>query len=242
MPLAETLMQNARVCSKAAQTDSLCSVNHEPETTTAYAMFKDCSPAKPNGFLIVPTEPVTGTEDSRLRAESYAKIWADAWQWAARFPRADAAWTGLASNSQCSRTIDQLHIHASCVSEAVKKRLETERESIPMYKDATSFKEVELPLVAAEGSGVATYRVARLAGLRDVNPTTIVDAMTTHAKPEACEKRKSESMSRQDIAVIGSSVKDEYFVLTYVSGYGNGGAEQLLDQTCKQAEAAGGRQ
>jgi len=94
-----------------------------------------------------------------------------------------------------------------------------------------------------EGAGAAVYRVARVTGLADANPTAIADAMTTHAKPEACERRKeSPMMSKQDMAVIGSSVQGEFFVLTYVSGYGAGGAEDLLDQTCKQAEDAGGRQ
>ncbi|HEY8998122.1 MAG TPA: CDP-diacylglycerol diphosphatase [Edaphobacter sp.] len=241
MPLAEKLLHDARVCSKATQTDALCPVNQEPEMPTAYAMFKDCASTKPDGYLVVPTEPVTGTEDATLRTETYAKLWADAWVWALRFPKADAAWTALAANSQCARGIDQLHIHVSCVSDAVKKRLEAEREAIPVYKDATSFKEVELPLVdVGEGAGAAKYRVARVAALGEV--TAVADAISTRARGQVCERKKSQPMSKQDVAVIGSSVAGEYFVLTYESGYGSGGAEDLLDQTCRQAEAAGGRQ
>ena len=241
MPLAEKLLHDARTCSQATQTDALCPLNHEPEMPTAYAMFKDCASTKPDAYLVVPTEPVTGTEDARLRTETYAKVWSDAWVWALRFPKADAAWTAMAANSQCARGIDQLHIHVSCVSDGVKKRLEEERESIPVYRDATSFKEVELPLVATgEGAGAARYRVARVAALGEV--TAVADALSTRVKGQVCVQKKSQPLSKQDIAVIGSSVQGEYFVLTYESGYGAGGAEDLLDQTCRQAEAAGGRQ
>lgn len=241
MPLADKLLHDARRCSQAAQTDALCPVNHEPEMPTAYAMFKDCASTKPDAYLVVPTEPVTGTEDAALRTEAYAKLWADAWAWALRFPGADAAWTAMAANSQCARGIDQLHIHVSCVSDAVKKRLEEERESIPVYRDAASFKEVELPLAAVgEGAGRAVYRVARVAALGEV--TAVADAISTRARGQVCERKRSQPLSKQDVAVIGSSVAGEYFVLTYESGYGSGGAEDLLDQTCRQAEAAGGRQ
>jgi hypothetical protein len=245
-PLAEVLKSDADVCSKAVLSDALCPINHRATESTAYAMFKDCAETKPDGYLVVPTAPVTGIEDSRLRGETYARVWADAWEWSRRFPKAETSWTALAMNSACSRDIDQLHIHVSCVSHAVKEALAKERESIPLYKDGErpEFKEIAVPMLNPTGtdSGMAQYRVVRVTDLATQNPTTIADRMTTHAQPESCVQKPAKgAVVKEDVAVVGSAEKDEYFVLTYSSGFGEGGAEDLLDQTCRQAEAKGAR-
>jgi CDP-diacylglycerol pyrophosphatase len=245
-PLGEVLKSLATACSHASLSDASCPVNHQATETTAYAMFKDCADTKPDAYLVVPTAPVTGVEDTKLRSDAYSRLLADAWEWGKRFPKADAAWTGLAINSACARDIDQLHVHVSCVSHAVKEALEKERESIPLYKDGEHPESREITVAMSNPSGTdsgqARYFAVRVTDLGKQNPVAIADKLTRHATPAACvQNPKRGEVVKEDVAVVGSPVQDEYFVLTYASGFGEGGAEDLLDQTCKQAEHKGGR-
>lgn len=85
-----------------------------------YVVLKDNSPAKPYAYLLLPTDPVTGIEDSRLWVTGGINYWRAAyenWRYVEKALKLPLRPTqiGFAANSIYGRTQDQLHIHISCL-------------------------------------------------------------------------------------------------------------------------------
>jgi hypothetical protein len=88
-----------------------------------YIILKDNAPQKPQGYLLIPVEPITGVEDERIFSPPFIDLWSSAWLWSEKYPGRSSAATGLAINSSLARTQNQLHIHTSCVLPDVTKTL-----------------------------------------------------------------------------------------------------------------------
>jgi CDP-diacylglycerol pyrophosphatase len=82
----------------------------------------------PLQYLLMPTAKITGIESPQLLATTTPNFFQQAWQ-ARRFMAQkyakpiDDADISLAINSEYGRTQNQLHIHISCLSPAIKSRL-----------------------------------------------------------------------------------------------------------------------
>ena len=80
-----------------------------------YIILKDNAPQKPQGFLLIPVQPVTGVEDEKIFSAPFIDLWSSAWLWSEKYPGKTATVIALAMNSALARTQNQLHIHISCV-------------------------------------------------------------------------------------------------------------------------------
>jgi CDP-diacylglycerol pyrophosphatase len=126
--------------------------------------------------------------------------------------------TALAINSEQGRSQNQLHIHISCVRPDVVEALERARR---LGRNPSQPMQLRL---RPENHSYRAVVVRQLLG--NDSPFSIVAKMPGAAK----------TMGRQSIAVIGSRVPQNYYVLDTVAGPGNpGSAEELLDQTCSRA-------
>jgi CDP-diacylglycerol pyrophosphatase len=75
-----------------------------------------------NDFLLIPTRRMPGLEAPELQKAKGLNYWAIAWTRAKEFvPCHDI---GLAVNSRCGRTENQLHIHMSCVQPGLRSFLD----------------------------------------------------------------------------------------------------------------------
>uniref|UniRef100_UPI0039F005CB CDP-diacylglycerol diphosphatase n=1 Tax=Bordetella sputigena TaxID=1416810 RepID=UPI0039F005CB len=93
-----------------------------------YMVLKDNSPAKPYAFLLLPTEPITGTEDSRLWVTNGPNYWRAAYENRGYVERVlklplQRTQIGFAANSIYGRSQDQLHIHVTCIRPDVAAQL-----------------------------------------------------------------------------------------------------------------------
>ncbi len=98
-----------------------------------YIILKDNAPQKPQGFLLIPVQPVTGVEDEKIFSAPFIDLWSSAWLWSEKYPGKTATVTALAMNSALARTQNQLHIHISCVlpdasRSLSKKKISSDRE------------------------------------------------------------------------------------------------------------------
>ncbi|HUZ66266.1 MAG TPA: CDP-diacylglycerol diphosphatase [Beijerinckiaceae bacterium] len=98
-----------------------------------YAVLKDIRGDMQ--FLVIPTERISGIDDSHLLAPASPNYWEDAWK-ARHFiekkvgrslPRDDFA---LAVNSRYARSQNQLHIHVDCVRPSVQQALKANENRI----------------------------------------------------------------------------------------------------------------
>ncbi|WP_156774130.1 CDP-diacylglycerol diphosphatase [Bordetella bronchialis] len=85
-----------------------------------YMVLKDHSPSKPYAFLLLPTDPVTGIEDSRLWVTGGPNYWRAAYEnrgYVEKVLKRPLHRTqfGFAANSIYGRSQDQLHIHITCL-------------------------------------------------------------------------------------------------------------------------------
>jgi CDP-diacylglycerol pyrophosphatase len=223
------LKDEAIACSKAGTSTEPCPIGATAKKN--YALIKDCGPTKPHGYLVIPTESVSGIEATAFGDDKYAQIWADAWEWSQRFPDAQHSWTGVAINSPRARDIDQLHIHLSCVQSNVRDSLESKRDQIRDYDGKKAQHEIPFPIV---GDYYHVVRVRNLTGVN--NPLTVMKTLSSHWSAEespTCKNKDARNGCSVDVAVIGTSSGDGYYILTYESGPGNGSAELLLDQYCE---------
>lgn len=95
---------------------------------TGYVVLKDYSPAKPYAFLLLPTDRITGTEDSRLWMTDTPNYWRAAYENRGYVERVlgiplRRTQIGFAANSVYGRSQDQLHIHVTCIRPDVAKAL-----------------------------------------------------------------------------------------------------------------------
>src|ERR1700742_3584367 len=135
---SSVLLRLAVQCSKdiAAVSDCRSFIENEKQE---YIILKDNAPQKPQGFLLIPVQPVTGVEDEKIFASPFVDLWSSAWLWSEKYPGKSAEVTGLAINSALARTQNQLHIHISCVLPDVAKALSKKNIS-PDSHHPTSLK------------------------------------------------------------------------------------------------------
>jgi CDP-diacylglycerol pyrophosphatase len=81
-----------------------------------------------NDYLFIPFQRLSGVEDPQLQKPQAPNYWAIAWSRARNYvPCHDI---GLAINSRCGRTENQLHIHMSCVPAELRSFLNQESSRI----------------------------------------------------------------------------------------------------------------
>ena len=136
------------------------------------AAVKDNSPVKTTRYLQIPTTAITGIE---AVTDSTPNYFADAWESAQtvlkRALKSDSPprdEIGLAINSECGRSVDQMHIHIDCVNPDVW---------VWLRKHGNDVDESWKPTYAYmhEGDSSFPYQHYRLRfvaspGLRDINP------------------------------------------------------------------------
>jgi CDP-diacylglycerol pyrophosphatase len=177
-----------------------------------YIILKDKADDKPQGFLLIPVQPVTGVEDDKVFSPSVADLWASAWLWSEKYPGKSATVTGLAVNSVLARTQNQLHIHISCVLPDVTKALGKKKIS----QDANH------PTLVKLGSNHTTYSVVAVPTLDGANSPFLIARTISQAN-------KIE-MRQQGIAVVRGKKNNGFYVLATAER--QGAAEELLDQAC----------
>ena len=208
-----SLWSLARCCAADLSSDPYCRAHSK---TDQFIVLKDNSPAKPDGYLIIPTTRVTGIEDRQIFAPPVADFWAHGSQQAQLWLKQPAADTALAINSEYERSQDQLHIHISCVRHDVAAALAA--------NDAKIGGDPAKPIALALGPENHLYRVIKVTSLTAASPFDIAAAMSG-ARTD---------MAEQSIAVVGSRSPGVYYVLgTSHHGANPGAAEELLDQACR---------
>ena len=174
--------------------------------------MKDNAPEKPQAYLLIPVEPVTGVDDEKIFSPPIVDLWSSAWLWSEKYPGKPAALTGLAVNSVLARSENQLHIHISCALPEVTKTLWKKKIS----QDASHPTSLKL------GPNHTPYRVVAVSSLDGLNsPFVIARTITQTTKTE---------MKDQGIAVVQGKKNHGFYVLDTAAG--RGGAEELLDQSC----------
>jgi CDP-diacylglycerol pyrophosphatase len=210
-PKPSVLLRLAVQCSKDIAAVSDCrsfTTNDKQE----YIILKDNAPQKPEGFLLIPVQPVTGVDDEQIFSAPFADLWSSAWLWSEKYPGKPAAITGLAVNSALARTQNQLHIHVSCVRMDVATTLRKKKIS----------SDVSHPTLVKLAPNQATYSVVAVSSLDGANsPFLIAQAIAKSTKTE---------MRQQGIAVIQGKKNHGFYILDTAEA--RGGAEELLDQTC----------
>ena len=212
----DALRALAQDCAKDLAHDANCRA-FAKDANEGYVIVRDCSPKKPDAYLMIPVKPVTGIEDAQVLSAPLADLWEDAWRWSRKYPGEAAARTGLAVNSKNARSQNQLHIHISCVLPKVSEALES--GNIPPYPAK--------PVALVLGPEKTVYEAVKVTGLAGENsPFRVIQSFPGVAG----------DMKDQSIAVIGSQKVAEYYVLNTTAGSaGRGHAEELLEQTCAPA-------
>lgn len=213
-PRPDTLWALAQCCERSLTGDVGCRVY---DKTNDYVIIKDNSVRKPQSYLIIPTSRVTGIEDGLVNRPPVVDFWQYGWAQSRTYPGYPTADTGMAINSEQGRTQNQLHIHISCVRPDVKTALD--QAPIGFFPA----QPITLRLPPHDN----LYRATKVTGLTGEQSPFLVFQSDPQVR---------DHMGKQSIAVVGSSVADQYFVLDTQSGDGKSGhAEELLEQTCKSA-------
>jgi CDP-diacylglycerol pyrophosphatase len=214
----DILLKIAASCAKELTANKSCR-GRSPRRD--YVILKDISPCKPQGYLLVPAQCVTGVEDPQVLSAPVADFWRAAWIWSRKeLPGVPASRRAIAVNSLGARGNDQLHFHLSCVDRRVRRTLQRDAARIPPYSATVR------PLRIEVGRHNHPYEVVKVRGLTgDNSPFAVVDAMHGGEPNE---------MARQGIAVVAARSKGEYYVLNTTDDEAGGGhAEEVLDQSCR---------
>ena len=213
-PKPNTLLSLAKCCSTDLKSNPSCEYY---SATDQFVIVKDNDPKKPDAYLIIPSVPITGIEDSKIFSRPFVNFWDYGWNEAQRYIKQSPDNTGLAINSVHGRDQNQLHIHISCLSPSVAQALASNDAKIG--SDPT--KAFQLLL----GPHKNPYEVIKVKALTDLSSPFALVAKIPGAGGH---------MADQSIAVIGSKTAGVYYVLdTYAHGSNPGAAEELLNQTCK---------
>ena len=184
-----------------------------------YVVIKDFRWTKNHAYLIIPSVQIKGIESSEIFDPPFVNLWEYGWDVSKACPGQSAPHTGLAINSACARTEQQLHIHISCVRSDVQRCLEDKdrRGEISSQPKHPS----RLPL----GPWCTVYEVVKVRSLSDNDsPFKVVRHFPAV---------NDQNMADQSIAVVGSNQPENYYVLdTYRHGKNLGSAEELLNQSC----------
>lgn len=208
----DTLWALAQCCESSLTSDVGCRVHDQKN---GYVIIKDNSARKPRSYMIIPTSRVTGIEDGLVDRPPVVDFWQYGWAQSRTWPGYSAADTGMAINSEQGRTQNQLHIHISCVRPDVKKALDQAAIGFFPARPVT----LRLP---PHDNLYRALKVTRLDG--EQSPFLVFQS----------DPKVKETMGEQSIAVVGSGIAGQYYVLDTQSGDGNRGqAEELLEQTCQ---------
>jgi CDP-diacylglycerol pyrophosphatase len=205
------LLRLAVQCSKdiAAVSDCRSFTTNEKQE---YIILKDNAPQKPEGFLLIPVQPVIGVDDEKIFSAPFVDLWSSAWLWSEKYPGKSAANTALAINSALARTQNQLHIHISCVLPDVSKTLSKKKIS----------SDPNHPTSLKLGPSHSTYSIVAVPRLEGGNsPFLIARTIAQFNRTE---------MRQQGIAVVRGKKNNGFYILDTAEN--RGGAEELLDQTC----------
>ena len=189
------------------------------DPTDQYVIVKDFRWRKNHAYLIIPSTEMTGIESTEIFNEPFVSLWEHGWEVSKQCPGQPAVHTGLAINSKCARTEEQLHIHISCVRSEVQQCLEDKDKKGEISSAPTRPSKFDV------GPGCNTYQVVKVGSLTgNESPFKVVQHF-----PGVSDR----NMGEQSIAVVGSATPHKYFVLnTYHHGDNLGGAEELLNQDC----------
>jgi CDP-diacylglycerol pyrophosphatase len=215
------LLTLAECCAESLSRNPSCRYY---DANDQFSIVRDNSSKKTDAYLLIPTQSVTGLEED---PKVLSPIWTDAWSHS-NYLGNQADWVGLALNSFDTRQFEQLHIHISCVSPAVKKTLDAKAGEIQLYPDSNIFKQIPF-----DGR---SYEVIKVRSLKDItNPFSVIQSIPGFKRCVAAHRFR-DCMATQGIAVVGKRNANEYFVLETFSHNGRGGiAEHLLEQTCTTA-------
>ena len=176
-----------------------------------YVILKDINPAKPQAYLIVPADKVTGIEDKQIWSPPVLNFWEYGWQESKRYLKKQPPEnTGLAINSVAGRDQDQLHIHISCVKKSV-------RDALAKATAVTDKWGALVELVSGH-----KYNVRKVTSL-STSPFTLLGEL-----PPA-----KDHMKDQTLAVIGAKGGGFYVLNDYTHADDKGEAEELLDEKCQ---------
>lgn len=204
-----------KCCTANPPTDAHCKYY---SATDKYVIVKDADPQKPYGYLIMPSFPVTGIEQTtETEKPPVADFWQFGWIEATqRFLKKSPKNTALAINSKPGRQQDQLHIHFSCVLSTVPGEI---AKAGKISTDPTKPTTVQL------GPHKDPYEVVTLTSLTGASSPFKLIEKFPHA---------SGHIGDQSIAIIGTGTTNPpvyYMAVTYNHGSNPGDAEELLNQT-----------
>lgn len=205
-----------------------------------YVVLKDNSPAKPYAFLLLPTEPVTGLEDSRLWVTGGTNYWRAAyanWRYVEKVLKRPLRPTqvGFAANSIYGRTQDQLHIHISCIRPDVAATLATHIGTLsdrrwtwlpPMVGKPYRYR----ALLTDDAALARTDPARLLAG--DVYPGGSMLPHTLFMAPVTLPG------GRPGFALLDSEADQDVRHGHGTAASNHGASEELLDDTCAIAQGS----
>jgi CDP-diacylglycerol pyrophosphatase len=204
-----------------------------------YVVLKDNSPVKPYAFLLLPTDRVTGIEDSRLWVINGTNYWRAAYEnrhyveQVLKLPLRPTQ-VGFAANSIYGRSQDQLHIHMTCIRPDVAATL---AENVGKLSDKHWTR---LPPMAGK---THVYR-ALLTDDADLSRTDPVRLLASDIYPDGSMLAHTLFMAavtlpdgRPGFAFLDSEA-DESVRHGHLSiGSNRASSEELLDDTCAIAKA-----
>lgn len=213
-PPPDSLLPLAKCCQKSLKSEPSCATYSAKDE---YVVVQDSSSSKPHGFLIIPTEQMTGIEDTKNNdpKSPVRDIWYHGWNESKDWPNADENLTGLAINSKDGRDQYQLHIHIACADKQVLDTLNTLNKASKIGTDVNHPTDVTL-----KGH---PYEALKLTGLTGDNSPFNVYRKLPHVK--GFEEHQSVAIFK----VPNSN--DYYLVNTYSDGNYKAHAEELLDQS-----------
>ncbi|WP_066641412.1 CDP-diacylglycerol diphosphatase [Bordetella sp. H567] len=199
-----------------------------------YVVLKDHSPAKPYAFLLLPTDRVTGIEDSRLWVTGGTNYWRAAyanWRYVEKVLKRPLRRTqvGFAANSIYGRTQDQLHIHISCIRPDVAATLADHIGTLsdrhwtwlpPMAGKSYRYR----ALLTDDAALARTDPVRLLAG--DVYPRGSMLPHTLFMAPVTLPD------GRQGFAFLDSEADQDVRQGHGTAAGNHGASEELLDDSC----------
>jgi CDP-diacylglycerol pyrophosphatase len=205
-PNRDALYAQMRECLDEAHLEPPCLA---VDRARGFVVIKDDSPAKPDGYLIVPDTEVTGIEDPRALRRPVVAFWGYGWQVGRRLLDRPPEDIGLAINSRAGRTQDLLHIHISCAAPSLRDALAGARIA-PDWAAG--------PLVRFGGE---LYHVRKVAAL-DPSPFLRLSEIAGD----------DPAMAAWSLAVLGSADGGYYLLADATEPGRPAAAEALLDQDC----------
>ena len=168
----------------------------------------------PPHYLLIPSTPLSGIEAPALWNSAYPAYFSEAWRLrylaGARLGTRPAAQIGIALNSACNRTQNQLHVHMNCIKPSVLTELHAKQGQIQ-----TQWRDIVI--------NQQPYRAKRMPGA-DIPNDLLSDIAQTD--PDAARHPDQQTL-------FAALLRDEYAVVLwgrYQAGNdrANGHAEDLL--------------